>query len=81
MDKFDLECDNLLEASKCSARLFEKLGIDAQKVEGEVDASLYDLRTLQANKEMLDFGGITSLPAASINNLRVPGNLKVYFLL
>lgn len=33
MDQFDLECDNLLEAQVCSAKLFKKLNIDADEVE------------------------------------------------
>lgn len=77
MDKFDLECDNLLEAAKCSAKLFDKLGISIGEIENQVELNVREMNVLAENKELLDVGGITSYPAASINNLRVPGNLKV----
>lgn len=77
MDKFDLECDDLLAAEKCSAKLFEKLEIDSAKVQATVLKEIETQSILSQNKEYLDGGGIVGYPAVSINNLRVPGSLKV----
>ena len=40
MDKFDLECDDLLSAAKCSEKLFDKLEIDADRVRNEVQKAI-----------------------------------------
>jgi hypothetical protein len=37
------------------------------------------MTVLAENYEYLNTGGITSFPAISINNLRIPGNLKVKY--
>lgn len=81
MNKYDLECDSFIEAPKCNAKLFEKMDINTTKIEWEVDENLKNFNILDENKEILDVGGITSFPAASINSIRVPGNLKVRLFL
>ena len=81
MDKFDLECDDMLSAAKCSEKLFSQLSIDADKVRVELQKSMDSQQVLIENKELLDGGGITGYPAVSINNMRIPGALKSTYLL
>lgn len=77
MDKYDLECDDILQAEQCSNRLFDKMGIDKDRVNKAVANSVVDGIILEKNKKFLEGGGVVTYPSVSINNLRLPGNLKV----
>jgi hypothetical protein len=33
MDKYDQECDNLLEARVCSEKILTQMGLDAKKID------------------------------------------------
>ena len=50
MDKFDLECDDMLSAAKCSEKLFSQLSIDADKVRVELQKSMDSQQVLIENK-------------------------------
>lgn len=77
MDKYDLECDEFLQAEVCSDKLFDKLGIDKEKVRQAVKESIESNSRLEKNKKLLDGGGVIAYPSVSINSLRLPGNLRV----
>jgi hypothetical protein len=80
MDRFALECDDFLNAGRCSESLFSKLDIDITKIQAAVNDGIENMTIPAENKEYLETGGTSSFPDVSINNMGIPSNLKLQFV-